>query len=243
MDKIKKQDFVEITYTGRLKEENLVFDTTDEKTAKDNNIYDSKQSYVPVAICIGENQIIKGLDKALEGKEPGNYKFEIKPEDAFGKKSAKLLKLIPANMFRKQGINAMPGLQVNIDGLNGIIKTASGGRCIVDFNHPLAGKELSYDVKVNKIVTDEKEKIEAILKLQLKKDEFDVKLENNKAAITLNKELGKPIQNIVKEMIVKLTKTKEVEFEQPKKSSAKKGLEMQEASQKENKQLENNNKV
>ncbi|MCH8980513.1 hypothetical protein IH922_00675 [candidate division KSB1 bacterium] len=50
-------------------------------------------------------------------------------------------------------------MQINIDGMMGIIKTAGGGRCLVDFNHPLSGKEVTYTIKVNKIITDDKEKL------------------------------------------------------------------------------------
>ena len=95
MTKIKKEDFVEIEYIGRLKEENIVFDTSDQKIAKDNGLYNEKHSYGPVKIMVGGSQVLPGLDGFIEGKEPGTYKVILDPTDGFGKKNAQLLKLIP----------------------------------------------------------------------------------------------------------------------------------------------------
>ena len=154
---IKEHDFVEIEYTGRIKEDGAVFDTTEENVAKENGLYDKKGNYSPIVICVGKNKILKALEEQIIGKETGNkYTFEIKRENAFGKKDAKLIRLIPTNKFRQQNIQPLPGLQLNIDGVFGVIKTVSGGRCLVDFNHPLAGKDIVYTVNLNKVVKDTK---------------------------------------------------------------------------------------
>ena len=160
MTKIKNKDFVEVEYTGKIKEDNKVFDTTDEKTAKENNIFNEKMAYGPIVVCIGEKQLLAGLDKHIEGKETGkSYDIELKAEEGFGKKDAKLLKMVPLRIFKEKGITPVPGLQISIDGLLGTIRTATAGRMIVDFNHPLSGKEIIYNVKINKIITDAKEKV------------------------------------------------------------------------------------
>tara|TARA_Y100000310_G_scaffold335772_1_gene418642 strand:- start:5850 stop:6533 length:684 start_codon:yes stop_codon:yes gene_type:complete len=222
MTKIKKEDFVEIEYTGKLKDDDFIFDTTDEKVAKDNEIYNQEHQYGPIKIMIGGNQVLPGLDRFMVGKEPGEYKVNLSPEEGFGRKNAQLLKLMPKKIFTKQQINPMPGLPVNIDGMNGVIKTVSGGRCMVDFNHPLSGKELIYDIKINRIITEEKEKISAILELQTKKEDFDLNLEGEKVVITLkNKLFQKPLQDLVTDMIKKFTKVKTVEFKEETKKEVK----------------------
>ena len=100
METVKKRDFVEIEYTGKIKEGNVIFDTTDEKVAKENNLHG--HDFSPAIICLGEEQVLKGIDKNLEGKDIGKeYEFDIDPEDAFGKKNAKLIQLIPTAKFRK----------------------------------------------------------------------------------------------------------------------------------------------
>src|SRR3989344_3059715 len=151
---IKKGDFIELDYTGKVAQTNEIFDLTDEKIAKENNVYDEKAHYGQVIVCVGENDLVKGLDNFIEGKEPGKYKVELKSDDAFGKRDNRLVKVFPTttlrNMFQKQGyeIEPMPGMQVNIAGLVGLIKTVTGGRTLVDFNHPLAGKDLVYEIEI-----------------------------------------------------------------------------------------------
>ena len=134
---INKHDFLELEYSGKIKDTDDVFDTTVEKVAKDNNIFNSNIKYGPVIICVGEHQVITGLDEELIGKDLGKYTINIPMEKAFGKKDGKLLKLIPLRKFKKEKIQPMPGLQVQVDESTGIVKTVSGGRVIVDFNHPL----------------------------------------------------------------------------------------------------------
>ena len=203
MEKVNEKDFVELEYAGKL-DDNSVFDTTDAKIAKDNKLFDKDAEYSPIVICVGEGQIIKGLDKALVGKETEkDYKIKVTTEEAYGKKNAKLIQLIPTNKFLKQNIQPMPGLQVNIDGMMGFVKTVSGGRTLVDFNHPLSGKELNYDINIKRIVKDDKEKISSILKISLGLKDAEVKVEDKKASIKTKEDLPKEIKNQI------ITKIKE----------------------------------
>ncbi|MCF7798268.1 peptidylprolyl isomerase [Candidatus Woesearchaeota archaeon] len=159
---IKEGDFIKINYTGKINDsDKAVFDTTDIAVAKQEEIYSPKTKYGPAVIVVGEGQVLPGIDKQLIGKEPGTYTFEIPDVDAFGKKDAKLMKLLSNKIFVKEGIRPQPGLQVNIDNQMGFIRSVSGGRVVVDFNHPLASKDLIYDVEVIKIITDKKEQTQA----------------------------------------------------------------------------------
>ncbi|HZX44389.1 MAG TPA: peptidylprolyl isomerase [Candidatus Nanoarchaeia archaeon] len=191
---INKKDFIELEYTGKIKGTDEVFDTTSEKVAKDSGIYSKGAQFKPVTIIVGEGQLVKGLDNDIIGKEPNKeYDLDLKPEDAYGSKNAKYIQLISTAKFLKQQIQPMPGLQVNIDGRVGTIKTVSGGRTLVDFNHPLAGKELSYMYKIIKVITDEKEKIASVLKANLDIDST-VTLEGKKAKIIIKEELPEEIK-------------------------------------------------
>ena len=202
MTKISKIDFVEIEYTGKIKEYDVIFDTTDEKIAKENNLHG--HDYGPVIVCVGQEQVLKGIDKSLEGKEIGKeYGVEIKPEDAFGNRDAKLIQLIPTSKFKQQNIQPIPGMQMNIDDMLGIIKTVSGGRTLVDFNHPLAGKELSYKIKINRKIADDKEKLSGYLNLSIGKG-FNAEINNVQAKITLKKEIPKELQEALSQKITEL---------------------------------------
>lgn len=200
---VKKNDFIEISYTGIIKDENKVFDTTDEKVAKENNLSDSNIAYKPLVVVVGKSNVIAGLDKALDGKEVGKeYEIEVRAEDAFGKKDPKLFQLINTRKFREQKINPMPGLGVHVDNFFGIIKTVTGGRTLVDFNHPLAGKDLIYRFKINRTIEDDEEKAKALLGLILHKEVgLELKENNLVIHIALGKELEDKIKGQISEFI------------------------------------------
>ncbi|MAF35313.1 hypothetical protein CMO91_05705 [Candidatus Woesearchaeota archaeon] len=156
---LKKGEFVELDYTGSC--EGHVYDTTKPDVAKKNNLPGEPHS---VVICLGEGMILAGIDEELIGKEAGKHSFTITADKAFGKKDPKLIQMIPAAKFQEQKIEPQVGLQLNIDGMIGVVRTVSGGRILVDFNHPLASKDVSYEVEVKRVVTDGKEKVEALNK-------------------------------------------------------------------------------
>ncbi len=163
---VKENDFVELEYTGKAVESGEVFDTTSAAIAKENGIFDEHASYEPAVVCIGKRHLLPGLDMQLVGKEVGKgYTVRLPAEEAFGRKNAKLIQLISTAKFRQQQLTPFPGLQVNIDGVAGTVRAVTGGRTIVDFNHPLSGKEIEYEVLVKRIVTDMQEKARAMLKL------------------------------------------------------------------------------
>lgn len=210
-EKIKKGDFIEIDYIGQLKNDKTIFDTTDAGVAKKEGFFNEKQRYGPAIICVGQHNIVKGIDTQLEGKQTKTeYMLDISPEEGFGKKDAKLIQLISTSKFLKQNINPMPGLQVNIDGMLGTIKSVSGGRTLVDFNHPLSSQELTYKIRVNRIVKDDEEKLKALLHLQMNLPEKDIEIKeikDGKAVVktqqrlNLPKELNDAISKKVNELI------------------------------------------
>jgi len=204
-EKIKKGDFVEIEYTGAVKDSNTVFDTTNEELAKKEGLFNPKHRYGPVVVCVGERQLLPGLDKFLEGRETGaDYEVLISPEDGFGKKDAKNMKLVPSKIFTKQKINPMPGLPVNIDGIYGVIITAAGGRTIVDFNHPLSGKELIYRCRANKIIRESAEKLKSFLATELGIKDFNAEVKEGKAKVSLKAKLPEEISKLLEKKIMEI---------------------------------------
>jgi FKBP-type peptidyl-prolyl cis-trans isomerase 2 len=223
--KIKSGDFIEIDYVGRIKETNQIFDLTKEDVAREEGINNKSAKYESKIICVGNGDIVKGVDNFLDGKDSGKkYNLELTAEEAFGKKDAKLIKMVPLAVFKKQNMKPFPGLQVNIDGLYGIVRTVSGGRVLVDFNHPLSGKEITYELELRKIITDDEIKIKSIIKGLISKD-VDCKITNKIAKIDL--EIPPEFQKILGEKIKTLVKNIEkIEFvvkspEKEQKSSSK----------------------
>ncbi len=210
---ISKNDFVKIEYTGTITETKQVFDTTHKDVAQKEKIYNPKMSYGPIIICVGEKQIIPGLDEELEGKEEGKtYHLKIPSEKAFGKKDPKLLKLIPQNVFLKNQIRPMVGLEVTLENSPGIIRSVTAGRVYVDFNHPLAGKDLSYEVKILEKITDEKTKAESLFKIMLNQPSPKIEITNGQ--LKVKEYLHPQFHGIIKAKILQLIPAiKEVIFE------------------------------
>ena len=141
---IKKNDFVEIEFTG--KSNNEIFDTTHPEEAKSIGL---DVNVKPAIASVGNEMLLKGLDEALEGKEIGEkYSVHIFPEKGFGKRNASLIKTIPIRIFREKNMDPTPGMVFQLDQHLVRILSVSGGRVIADFNNPLAGKEIDYDFKI-----------------------------------------------------------------------------------------------
>ncbi|MBD3319172.1 peptidylprolyl isomerase [Candidatus Woesearchaeota archaeon] len=203
---IQEKDFVELTYTGTLTETGQVFDTTDKNIAEEHHLHSKNAQYGPVTICIGQGQMLKGLEAELIGKELGEYTIKLPTEKAFGKKNAKLVVMIPTSKFTAQKIKPVPGLQVNIDGAVGTIKMVSGGRTIVDFNHPLAGKDVTYKVNVTRLLTDDKEKTEAVLQGFFGLD-VTVEKKDDKFHVTFPQAIPEQLHKVLKEKVKELAGT------------------------------------
>ena len=205
---LKENDFVELDYTGFLKEGNAVFDTTIESVAKANQL---KGAFKPVIVCLGKGHLLHGLEKKIIGKELGSYKISLSVDEAFGKKDAKKMNLVPTTNFHKQGINPQPGLPVQIDGMTGIVRAVNGGRTIVDFNHPLSGKEVVYEVKLHKIITDTASKVKSLVKAFIKQD-VQVTVDKDDATVSMTQELPKPIADEFSKQIALLAGLKHITF-------------------------------
>lgn len=201
---VKEHDFIELEYTGRLSEDGQVFDTTDKAAAEKAGIYSQKMEYGPVIVCVGEKQVLPGLDNNVPEKEIGKeYSVTFGPDLGFGKKEVKMIQLISTNKFQKEGIKPMPGLQINVDGKVAVVKAVTGGRTLVDFNHPLAGKELSYTYKILRIVIDVAEKAKAYIKMSLGHN-VTPEVTNNTLTLTSKVDFPVELQNMIKEQIQKV---------------------------------------
>lgn len=214
VETVKHHDFVEVEYTGTLVD-GMVFDTTNESVSKINNFHNSQMLYKPVVVCVGENQILRGLDEALEGKEIGKeYIVTISVEKAFGKRDVKKLRIVPMSNFKEHKVQPRLGLQIDVDGEIGTISRVSGGRVIVNFNHPLAGKEVIYTFKINKKITDAKEQIVSFLNMVLKIKEEAIKIEvkNEKAIVGLPGKFPPPFTEMLSKKLLEITSLKELEF-------------------------------
>ncbi|MDD2777532.1 MAG: FKBP-type peptidyl-prolyl cis-trans isomerase [Methanocellales archaeon] len=176
---IKNGNFIKITYTGRL-ENGDVFDTTDEKIAKEFGIFNENAKYGANMIVVGSGHVIKGLDEDVVGKEVG-YKgsVQISPEKGFGERDPALVETAMVSKFEER---PYPGMQVSINGKLGTVETVIGRRARVDFNHPLAGKNVTYEYTLDEKLEGTKAKMEGLIHLYVDAD-LDVEIEGGIATV------------------------------------------------------------
>ena len=172
---IKDGDFVRVNFTGKIKENDEVFDTTYDEIAQEAEIFDENKTYKPIPIVVGGNHLLPAIEKEIVGLDAGDRKtVEVDSENGFGPRDPKAIQLIPMKEFKKQGMTPYPGMRISAEGGEGRILTVNGGRVKVDFNHPLAGKDLIYDVEVTEIIEDNDEKIKSMIELHYSNPNVDL---------------------------------------------------------------------
>ncbi|MFA5061126.1 MAG: FKBP-type peptidyl-prolyl cis-trans isomerase [Candidatus Pacearchaeota archaeon] len=186
MAQIKKGDFIEIEFTGRVADTGEVFDTNIKSDAEKAKL--DIKNIKPFIMSVGSLMLPEGFDEDLIGKEPEKkYSIELLPEKAFGKRDSKLVRMIPTKLFHEQKINPEKGMQLALDGQIVKVLSNSGGRTLVDFNNPLSGKKVSYEYKINRLVIDEKERVDAIQEFLFRK-KFDFEKKDNKIIFKVEKQ-------------------------------------------------------
>jgi len=185
---LQKKDFIEIEFTGRIKGGEVFDSNVREEMEKLHHGHDHTLEVKPFVFPLGEDMFVKGVDRFLIGKDVGNHHISLSPEEAFGKRNPKEIKMVPIKNFKEHNLNPIPGSVFNFDGKLAKILTVSSGRVILDFNNPLAGKNIEYDVKVLRKVEDLNEKVKALNDFFLRK-EFKFKIEEKKLIIEAPKEV------------------------------------------------------
>jgi peptidylprolyl isomerase/FKBP-type peptidyl-prolyl cis-trans isomerase SlyD len=193
---IEDNDFIRLNYTGKIKENGDVFDTTYEDVAEEAGIKVEGKDYHPIILSLGSSQILSALQDEIIGLEVGDEKtVEIDAENAFGKRDPSKIQLIPMKEFKKQDIRPFPGMPISLDGEQGIVRTVNGGRVKVDFNHNLAGKDIIYDIVIEDLIEDDAEKIKGLIDLyygnpNLDVDKTEIEIEDGVAKVILDKLAG-----------------------------------------------------
>jgi FKBP-type peptidyl-prolyl cis-trans isomerase 2 len=161
---LQKGDFILIDYTAKVKETNEVFDTTIEETAKKEHLHKEGEIHEPKLVVIGEGWVLKALDESLTTMEPNKpTTVEIAPKDAFGPRDPEKVKRVPLKQLTAKGTNPVIGMRIDYNGKMASVRSIGAGRVLLDFNPPLAGKTLVYEVTVNKKLETNEEKTAALI--------------------------------------------------------------------------------
>src|SRR4030065_1048983 len=161
---LQKGDFILIENTAKVKETNEVFDTTNEETAKKEHLHKEDETTEPKLIVIGEGWMLKTLDETFPTMKLNKATtVEISPDKAFGSRDPEKVKRVPLKQLLAKGINPAIGMRIEYGGKNASIRSIGAGRVLLDFNLPLAGKTLVYDVTVQKKLAAKEDKMAALI--------------------------------------------------------------------------------
>lgn len=179
---LQKNDFIEIEFTGKIKDGEVFDSNIPEELKKLNPNKNAK----PFVFPLGQDMFLKGIEQYLMGKEVGSYEIELSPKDAFGFRDPALIQMIPMRVFIEHKINPVPGAVLTFDNRFGKVLTVSGGRVMIDFNGPLAGKDVVYTVKVSRKVEDINEKIKALIEFLFRR-ELKYEIQDKKVILNVDK--------------------------------------------------------
>jgi len=193
---MQDNDFVRIAYSGRIKETNQMFDKSENSP-----------------VVIGAGYALKGLEEAIKEMNVNEKKIiEIPPEKGFGIRNPNLIKLITISEFRKHDTKPFPGMFVDADNLRGRILSVSSGRVRVDFNHPLAGKTLIYDLEIKEKIDKPEDKIKAVIEIYTKIDNVKVVINNKEAEIIVPPLINPVYKKKIADDIMKFLDIEKVKF-------------------------------
>jgi len=188
----KKGDFILMDYVARVSETGEVFDTTMEEAAKHGGLYKEGGIYEPTLVVVGEEWVLKALDDSLVGLDLEiTSKIEIPPEKAFGNRDPEKLKRYSLRRLTSQGITPKVGMRLEVDRRLATVRTMGAGRVLLDFNPPLAGKTLVYEVTVRKRIGKVKEKIKALIHRRIPQvdiSKFSLETERNQITVSIPEE-------------------------------------------------------
>jgi FKBP-type peptidyl-prolyl cis-trans isomerase 2 len=195
---MQKNDFVRITFEGRIKETGQLFD-----------------SGKNVGVVVGGSYVIPGLEEVLLELKPGEKKtVEIPPSKAFGEREQTKVHTVPEAEFKKQGTTPKPGLVVDADNMRGRVISVTSGRVMIDFNHPLAGKVLTYDIEITGKIEKPEDKILAIVEYFAKADasNFSAKVTGREADIMVPPILHPVYKKKIADEVMKFLDIDKVKF-------------------------------
>lgn len=135
---VKNGDTVQVHYKGTL---------------GDGEVFDSSEGRQPLEFTVGSGQVIAGFDKAVMDMEPGQSKtVNIPVDEAYGERSQEALISIPRTEF-PDDIAPEIGQELQLSDDQGhifpvVVAEVADDHVILDANHPLAGKDLTFEISL-----------------------------------------------------------------------------------------------
>lgn len=122
----------------------------------DGNLLDTTKNGKPAEFTFGDGNLIAGFESGLVGLKAGDRRsLFLTPEQAFGERNESNIQTFPRSHFR--GMELSSGLVVSFADaakaeLPGMVVEFDDDKVVVDFNHPLAGRDLNFEVEIINVV-------------------------------------------------------------------------------------------
>lgn len=135
---VKKGNTIKVQYTGKL---------------EDGTVFDKSKKDEPLEFNVGSGKIIPGFDKAVEGmKLNEEKKVTLKPEEAYGRRDKTLIKQLPKSSL-PDDLKPDKGMVLKLQDQGGrsipaTVVDMTEDNLVIDLNHPLAGRNLTFDITV-----------------------------------------------------------------------------------------------
>ena len=131
----------------------VLFDYT--LTDDEKEVIDSSTDGGPLAYLHGEGQIVKGLEKVMEGKKAGDsFSVTVSPEEAYGMPDPAKIAVVSADQI-EGGEDLEEGMQLEASNDEGeqivVVSKIEGDKVTLDGNHPLAGMTLHFDITIREV--------------------------------------------------------------------------------------------
>lgn len=188
---LSEGDIVLVDFEART-EDGELFDTTRFEVAEEAGWDVEEEELSPMPVLLGEQRVVPGFEEALlEGTIGEETEIEVPPTKAFGEHDGDRVQVFSRRDFEKKDIEPRPGTRVEINGQQGTVVQATASRVRVDFNHPFAGKTLTYKFTIEEQVDDDAGRVEALIALDYgtqKADGFEVEVDEGTATVTVPEE-------------------------------------------------------
>jgi peptidylprolyl isomerase len=141
MAQAKTGDTVKVHYTGKL---------------NDGSVFDTSTEREPLEFTIGEGKLIPDFEQAVIGMEPGDLKtFQVASENAYGPHRQEMVMVVDKKDV-PEGLDPKVNQKLQVQQSNGqpfvvTVTEVSETSITLDANHPLAGKDLTFDIQLTEI--------------------------------------------------------------------------------------------
>lgn len=136
MTKVQNGNFVQVHYIGSL---------------EDGTVFDSSEGRNPLEFQAGSGKVIPGFDHAVIGMEINQEKVvSLSKDEAYGDPREDLVREFPVTMMGEEKVELGQDLWFNSPGgpVNGKVHSLAAETFKVDFNHPLAGQNLQFSIRL-----------------------------------------------------------------------------------------------